>query len=142
MANMKNGYKIDWKTNTVTMTKKFASDAGEYGTEAYNILMDVRSKGFHIVVRETEKRRACPTRVTFKKIEQLLSCMNDADERLAEFHATAEYAKGQKNPYEYVRQWFLLNYPNFREYQEMDTNYRIVAPKLHLLPEVKTEKSA
>ena len=142
MANMKNGYKINWKTNTVTMTRSFTVKASVYGTDEYNMLLDLREKGFKMVLPVAKKRKACPTRVTFKKIEQLLSCMNDADERLAEFHATAEYAKGQKNPYEYVRQWFLLNYPNFREYQEMDTNYRIVAPKLHLLPEVKTEKSA
>lgn len=141
MANNK-GYNIDWTKRVVTMTKKFADEANEYGTPAYKTVNGFRKDGFQITVRKTEKRKACPTRVTFKQMEQLLSCMTDPDERLAELHAIMEVAKVQKNQYEYVRQWFLLNYPNFREYQTMDANYRIVAPKLHLLPETKDEKTA
>ncbi len=135
-------YRIDWTKRVVTMTKQFAIKANEYDSTEYNIVKGFRMDGFKIEVRKTEKRKACPTRVTFKQMEQLLSCMTDPDERLAELHAIMEVAKAQKNQYEYVRQWFLLNYPNFREYQAMDANYRIVAPKLHLLPETKDEKSA
>ena len=114
----------------------------EMGLSQRPIARSFRKDGFELTVRKTEKRKACPTRVTFKQMEQLLSCMTDPDERLAELHAIMDVAKAQKNCYEYVRQWFLLNYPNFREYQAMDANYRIVAPKLHLLPEAKDKKSA
>ena len=31
---MTKAYEINWKTNTITMTKKFAAEANEYGTEA------------------------------------------------------------------------------------------------------------
>ena len=41
---MTKAYEINWSTNTITMTKKFAAEANQYGTEAYNMLMDVRSK--------------------------------------------------------------------------------------------------
>ena len=136
MANMnKQGYNINWKTNTITMTKKFAAEAGEYGTEAYNMLMDVRAKGFHIVVRESKPRAACPTRITFKQMETILSCMDYADERLEQLHAVMDAGKGTKNQYNYVRRWFLRNYPNFNEIPVMDTNCRIVAPRVKLLPE-------
>ncbi len=40
MANMnKQGYSISWQTNTITMTKRFAEEANQYGSEAYNLLM-------------------------------------------------------------------------------------------------------
>ena len=133
MANK--NYKIDWKTNTFTMTKKFAAEANEYESAAYNILMDVRSKGFHIVVRQPAERKACPTRITFKQMETILSCMDYADERLEQLHAVMDAGKGQKNQYEYVRRWFLRNYPNFNEIPTLDTNCRIVAPRIKLLPE-------
>lgn len=137
MANKKNlGYDINWKTNTITMTKKFAAEASEYGTEAYNLLMDVRSKGFHIVVRESKPRAACPTRITFKQMETILSCMDYADERLEQLHAVMDAGKGQKNQYEYVRRWFLENYPHFNEIPVLDTNCRVVAERVKLLPEV------
>jgi len=132
-------YTIDWTTNTITMTKKFAAKANEYGTPEYAMLMDVKSKGFRIVERESKPRKACPTRITFKQMETILSCMDYADERLAELHAVMDYSRGLKNPYEYVRKWFLLNYPNFYEMPTLDVNYRIVAPRLNLLPEVTEE---
>lgn len=136
---MTKAYTIDWKTNTFTMTKKFAAEANDYGSEAYNILMDVRSKGFHVAVRQPKERKACPTRITFKQMETILSCMDYADERMAELHAVMAYSRGLKNPYEYVRKWFLRNYPHFYEMPVLDVNYRIVAPRLNLLPEVTEE---
>jgi hypothetical protein len=117
------------------MTKKFAAEANDFGSEAYNILMDVRSKGFHIAVRQPAERKACPTRITFKQMEIILSCMDYADERLEQLHAVMDAGKGQKNQYEYVRRWFLRNYPNFQEIPVLDTNCRIVAPRVKLLPE-------
>ena len=136
MANMnKQGYSINWQTNTITMTKKFAAEANQYGSDAYNLLMDVKSKGFHINVRKTEPRKACPTRITFKQMETILSCMDYADERLEQLHAVMDAGKGQKNQYEYVRRWFLRNYPHFNEIPVLDTNCRIVAPRVTLLPE-------
>ena len=135
MANKNLGYNINWKTNTITMTKKFAAEANQYGTEAYNMLMDVRSKGFHIVEREAAPRKACPTRITFKQMETILSCMDYADERLEQLHAVMDAGKGQKNQYEYVRRWFLRNYPHFAEIPVLDSNCRLVAPRVTLLPE-------
>ena len=132
---MTKAYEINWSTNTITMTKKFAAEANQYGTEAYNMLMDVRSKGFKIVVRESKPRKACPTRITFKQMETILSCMDYADERLEQLHAVMDAGKGQKNQYEYVRRWFLRNYPNFHDIPALDTNCHIVAPRVTLLPE-------
>ena len=137
MAAKKNlGYNINWQTNTITMTKKFAAEASEYGTKAYNLLMDVRRKGFNIVVRQEAKpRKACPTRITFKQMETILSCMDYADERLEQLHVVMAAGKGQKNQYEYVRRWFLQNYPNFAGVPVLDVNNNIVAPHIAYLPE-------
>ena len=132
---MTKAYEINWATNTITMTKKFAAEANQYGTKAYKMLMDVRSKGFHIVVKETKPRKACPTRITFKKMETILSCMSDPDERLAELHAVMDAGKGQKNQYEYVRKWFLANSPHYREIPILDADHRIIAPRVNMLPE-------
>ena len=132
---MTKAYEINWSTNTITMTKKFAAEANQYGTEAYNMLMDVRSKGFHIVIKESKHRKACPTRITFKQMETILSCMTNADERLEQLHAVMDAGKGQKNQYEYVRRWFLENYPHFNEIPVLDSNCRIVAPRVNMLPE-------
>ena len=126
-------YITNWETNTFTMTKKFAEEANIIGSEAYHILMEVRSKGFHIVVRKADKpRKACPTRITFKQMETILSCMDEPDARLAELHAVMDAGKGQNNPYEYVRRWFLKNYPRFNEVPDVDDNGHISIPQTQL----------
>ena len=143
MVNMnKQGYSINWQTNTMTMTKKFAEEANQYGSDAYNLLMDVKSKGFHINVRQSKPRKACPTRMTFNQMETYISCLNDADGRLEELHAVMDAGKGQKNQYEYVRRWFLANYPHYREIPVLDADHRIIAPRLHLLPEAADKLEA
>jgi len=131
---MKNGYEINWTNNTITMTKKFAAEANQYGTVAYNLLMDVRSKGFHVVVRNTPKRKACPNRITYKKMEIYLSSLTNPDERLAQLHAVMAESKAQTNPYEHVRRWFLANYPHFTEIPVLDRDNRVVAANVKLLP--------
>ena len=135
MANKNLGYKINWITNTIVMTKKFAAEANQYGTEAYNMMMDIRGKGFNIVIKESTPRKACPTRLTFKQMETLLSCMDYADERLAQLHIVMDAGKGQKNQYEYVRRWFLKNYPRFYETPVLNSNNHLVAPRVELIPE-------
>lgn len=142
---MKKPYDINWDTNTLTMTKKFAAQANTYGTEAYNLVMDVRSKGFHTVIRqETKPRAACPTRVTFKQMEAILSCMDNADVRLEQLHIVMDMGKGQKNQYEYVRKWFLANYPNYRDIPTFDDKNNIIGPRVshHSNPIVELEKTA
>ena len=134
-------YTINWQTNTITMTKKFAEEANQYDTDAYNMLMDARRMGFSVVVRKDKPRKSCPTRITFKKMETILSCMSDPDERLAELHTVMDAGKGQKNQYEYVRKWFLANYPNFDAIPDLDSENRIVAPRLNALPST-TEKAS
>lgn len=134
MANNK-GYNIDWAKRVVTMTKKFADEANEYGTPAYKIVNGFRKDGFQITVRKTEKRKACPTRVTFEQMEQYLSCLTNADEHIAGLHAMMSVAKAQKNNYEPVRKWFLQNYPNFREIPKLNCDLLIEAPHLRVVSE-------
>lgn len=137
---MKNqNYKIDWTNNTITMTKKFAEEANQYGTTAYNLLMDVRSKGFQVVVRKAAPRKACPSRMTFRQMEIYLSCLTNPDERLAQLHTVMAESKSQTNPYEHVRKWFNQNYPNFTDIPVLDSNNRIIASPVKLLPAEITE---
>lgn len=119
--------KIDWKTNTFTMTKKFAAEANDYGSEAYNILMDVRSKGFHIAVRQPKERKACPTRVTFKQMEIILSCM---------FERVKKLSRVQPMPYKYVKTWFENLFPYYSEQPTLDADGYVIDPVT--LPNMKS----
>lgn len=141
---MKKPYNLDWETNTLTMTKKFAAEASRYGSQAYNILMDARMNGFRVSIIKEKPRKACPTRVTFKQMETVLTCMDNADERLDQLHTVMDMGKGQKNQYEYVRKWFLANYPNYRDIPTFDDKNNIIGPRVSHQPNpiVELEKTA
>ena len=118
------------------------AEANRYGTPAYKMLMDCRSKGFSIIVRQSENRRACPTRLKFRQMRTILSHMDYAEERLEQLQTVIDAGKGQKNPYEYVRKWFLTNYPNFDSVPTLNDNNTILAPRLNLLPEASELKKS
>ena len=138
---MKKGYEINWTNNTSTMTKKFAEEAKEPGTVAFKSMMDLRKRGldFDVIVRKAAPRKACPSRMTFRQMEIYLSCLTNPDERMAQLHTVMAESKSQTNPYEHVRKWFNQNYPNFTDIPVLDSNNRIIASSIKLLPAEITE---
>lgn len=107
-----NGYKIDWNRNTITMTKSFAAKASQIGTNEYEQLMNARANGFHVVEKWYKPRKACPTRLTYKKMRNYIATRPDADAKLEEFKKVIEKSKSYHNSYEYVRQWFIKEFPD------------------------------
>lgn len=123
MRNENLGYTINWMTNTVTMTKAFAKKAGQKGTPEYEILLDARRNGFYLAERPRQQRKACPTRISFAKMENYLSCLDHPDQRIEEFHDVMIRGKSTPNQYEFVRKWFLENYRDFDKIPEHNEDY-------------------
>ncbi len=132
MSN-KLGYKIDWKNNTVTMTKQFARKAGEYGTPEYEIMKDARYNGFIVAEKRRQKRKACPTRITFRQMRDHINCLDNVKERLEELNKVIELGKSTHNQYEYVRKWFRQNYPDFGQIPCRDADKNLVMAGVKLL---------
>ena len=124
------GYTIKWNSNTVIMTRRFADKACEYGTAEYEALMAFRANGFHVVEKWYRPRKACPTRVTYKLIMNYFSTLPTKDEEMKKFRAVREESKSYHNPYEYVRQWFIREYPGYiaalvRNSKKMDSDVNL-----------------
>ncbi len=107
------GYKIDWNRNTVIMTRRFAERASDIANKEYKQLMDFRANGFSVVEKWYRPRRACPTRVTYKMMTNYFSTLPTKTEEMKKFRAVREESKSYHNPYEYVRQWFIREYPGY-----------------------------
>ncbi len=128
------GYKINWKTNTITITKAFAKKASQQGTPEYNILLEARRSGFYLTERPKQERRACPTRITFAQMENYISCLDDKDKRLEELHAVMNLGKSTTNQYEHVRKWFLENYPDFNKIPVRDEDNCLTSSQVRVVP--------
>ena len=130
------GYKIDYSTNTITVTKKFMEDAGIIGTPAFNIMKELRQMGMTIAVKETAPRKN--NKITYAQMIQYISCVENSTLYMAQFDAIREEAKSKNNPYNRVLEWFKDTFPCFYDLPEFNAkNEVIVTPADYLtaLPE-------
>ena len=115
---MKN-IKVDFVTNTITITKKFYEESMEYGTEAYKTLKSVREENpqMEVVVSETNSKSALKG-IDYRYMRRFVSVMDR--ENLVVFegviaHFEDLYGNNNTKVFNAVRNWFLENYPDHAE---------------------------
>lgn len=129
---MKNGYKIDFAKNTITVNYKFAAAINEYGSEAYNIYKDIM-KDFpqlRLVVKSGRKQTTprYNKRFTYENMKKYIvaTCAN-ADEVLQQFEIVKSKKDIIANPYKYVCDWFKLQFPDYKEVSEAAQIKKVVS---------------
>ena len=68
---MNKPYSIDFTTNTITVTKKFLEQASMMGSEAFNIMMQLRQMNMTIITKAPAKRKNA--QLTYSKMEKFIS---------------------------------------------------------------------
>lgn len=120
----KNGYQINFVTNTVTVTRKFQEAASQIGTEEFNIMMQLRQMNLTIVVKSPVKKKSAA--LTYAKMQKFISCLDEAEKYQHMFDAIREESKGMPNPYQHVVSWFHNTFPKYGQLPEHDADMRIV----------------
>ena len=136
---MKNGYKIDFAKNTITVNYKFAAAINKYGSEAYNIYKDIM-KDFpqlRLVVKSGRKQTTprYNKRFTYKNMEKYISTFANSKELLIMFETVKTKSAPLASPYKYVCDWFKAQFPNYKETPTFEKNDIVVS----LIPEPKEE---
>ena len=124
MNKQKNGYQINFVTNTVTVTRKFLEDASLIGTDAFNIMLQLRQMNLTIVVKAPAKKKN--KALTYAKMQKFISCLDEAEKYQAMFDAIREESKGMPTPYQYVVSWFKATFPKYGKLPEHNTDMQIV----------------
>ena len=120
---MKN-YEINFAANTITITKKFAQEASQIGTEAFKTMMELRQLGMTIITKTPAKKKN--TSLTYAKMETYISLLEDAEKYQAEFKAVCAESQAMKVPYVYVSNWFKKTFPNYGKLPERNAEMKIV----------------
>jgi len=117
------GYRADFPTETIVLTKKFAKTASIVGSKDYNTLCRLRKDypGFKVVVREIAKKEDKANthkNLTYQAmkvyIETTITEAEAQAKALTEFANVKVLGKGQTcGAYLFVRDWFLNKYPNY-----------------------------
>ena len=126
MAN----YKMDFITNTLTITKDFEKKAMNVNSVEYQTLKQLKADfpSLRIVKKSAPKRKSSLARPTYDKMVKFLSCQSNSAILLKEFAEVREYSKAQENPYQFVREWFFANFPNYQRIPKFDENGKLIVP--------------
>ena len=128
----RNAYTIDHLNATVTVTKSFLKEAGVIGSPAYTEMLRLRRElpEYEINVSEPKKRQSEENcgKLTYKKMGDYIAAKEgDASPVLAEFEKVQKLAKVQKNPFLYVKTWFLNRYKDdFAAPAEIKNNITVI----------------
>ena len=116
-----NGMKIDFVTNTVTITRAFRDAANEFGSEEYTALSLVQQAhpNMQIVLRSVRKGNRTNENkgLTYRYMRKFIALMDV--ENLTTFENTILYYESMymenATVYQYVKDWFLENYPDHKK---------------------------
>ena len=122
MDNKKNkikGYEIDFTTNTLYMNYKFANAAKDVFSKEYEIYQKICNdfQNIKVIVRAGRKTKTCNAnkRLTYANMESYIKVQDNADELMAAFVIAKEESKNKPSPYAFVRDWFVKQFPNYKE---------------------------
>ena len=127
MNTMKN-CNINYITNTIELTKKFAKAAGVLNSPEYNELLAIRRDypTLPIVIREIKRKAGKKTykNLTVDKMRGLIVDWEGKDSDAAkEYEKVVAISSFQAGPYAYVKKWFLDRYTDkLEEYTVKEEN--------------------
>ena len=120
---MKN-YEINFTTNTITITQKFAKEASQIGTDAFKTMMDLRQLGMTIVTKAPVHKKT--SSLTYKQMERYIALLEDAEKYQAEFETVCAASLAMKAPYAYVSNWFKKTFPNYGKQPQRNEKMKII----------------
>lgn len=120
---MKN-YEISFEDCTITLSASFLRKASTMGTKEYNEMLQLRRElpGFQFQKAETEKKTAGKYKnLTYKHMREYIaaSFANEAEAKAMpnQMKKVEALSKVQVNPYKYVHDWFIKQFPECKKEQ-------------------------
>ena len=127
---MKNAYKIDFVSNTLSMSKAFEKAAGDPSSEEYKLLQKIRADfpNLRLVHQVRRPPRKCnPNKnMTYANMEKYMGVFSNADVLLAQFEKVKAQSATASSPYQFVKEWFETQFPNYREMPDFTTSPKLI----------------
>ena len=135
---MAKNYKLNHATMTITFAKKFLARVESGDGDAYAEYVRLCNDFSRMTIVEKPKQhRTNKTQIGYAKMERFIECHYNADMYMKMFEDVKKVSLSQQSAYNYVRNWFMMTFPYYREMPRMDEDGYIIAkdgdsvPKLH-----------
>lgn len=115
-------YRIDFVNKSIVLSKRFALASQEYGSSEYNTICAIMAENpnFRVVIRESNSgsHRSAYKGLTYAFMRRFILTLDKVN--LETFNEVMDYYDRMytNNPstvYFYVRNWFLNQYPNYKD---------------------------
>lgn len=125
-----NGYRIDYMTNTLIMNYKFSQAAEVYGSKEYRIIQGIKRDYPDINICVQSGREQNTTRynknLKYENMEKYIRCFDNSDVLLKRFETVKKMSATLKSPYKFVCDWFVAQFPDYKEIPEFEDNLTVV----------------
>lgn len=127
-------YKINFTTNTITVSKSFALAASDPSKPEFETLSKLQAAypGMRIVhkTHRSPSKANANKGLTYERMEGYINLHENAAELIVTFEAVKKIAAQQKNPYLFTKGWFMQQFPDYGKLPEINNNGKI----LYVLP--------
>ena len=127
-------YKINFTTNTITISKSFALAASDPSKPEFETLSKLQAAypGMRIVhkTHRSPSKANANKGLTYERMEGYINLHENAAELLVTFEAVKKIAAQQKNPYLFTKGWFMQQFPDYGKLPDISSNGKI----LYVLP--------
>ena len=110
-------YKINFTTNTITISKSFALAASDPSKPEFETLSKLQAAypGMRIVhkTHRSPSKANANKGLTYERMEGYINLHENAAELLVTFEAVKKIAAQQKNPYLFTKGWFMQQFPSY-----------------------------
>lgn len=127
-------YKINFTANTITISKSFALAASDPTKPECETLSKLQAAypGMRIVQRthRSPSKANVNKGLTYNRMEGYINLHENAAELLIKFNAVKKIAAEQKNPYLFIKSWFIQQFPDYGKLPDISSIGKI----LYVLP--------
>ena len=124
------GYKIDFTSGTIIVNYKFAEASEKYGSPEYRLLQTIKKDfpDFQVSVKSGREQKTTRynKRLTYKNMEKYIGCFENSDVLLKRYETVKKMSKPLKSPYKFVCDWFVAQFPEYKDIPEFEGNLTVV----------------
>ena len=131
-TNNNRNYRFDLMNNTIVFSRKFEAQLNSGDTASrityLKLQRDFPNMRFNITPKVKRKSK---TQITYKAMRKHIADYQNGLVLTTKFEQVCEVAKGKPSPYNFVRDWFMKNFPDYRaRFHDLDDEGKIIARAL------------
>jgi len=133
-------YQINYATNTVKVSGKFAEKAQNRKNEEHETMEWLRKEFKVVYTTRTRSKTANHNKgLTYANMEKYIGIFDNRDELLENFRKAKEASCVQKNKFQYVKNWFVTQFPDYEKIPQFSLVSNVIPVDIELMKKIEED---